>query len=170
MGHAGFSTAEPWLPVDGTSNASNVATQRRHKGSMYQLYRRLIELRRERPALSLGDYGRVVADGNLLIFTRELHREHILVALNFGGQATALSLASGELDGRLLLSSARDREEESIRGSVKLRPHEGVVVEVRPAHRRATSSGTTQSAQSPVKAEAVPGAWRGQQGCRTDRA
>ena len=131
--HAGFSTAEPWLPLDSASNAGNVVAQRRDEGSMYQLHRRLIELRRKHTALSLGGYGSVLADGDLLVFTRELGRERILVVLNFDGAATAVSLPSGELAGRLLLSSAADREEEHIHGSVKLRPHEGVVVEVRPA-------------------------------------
>jgi alpha-glucosidase len=128
--HAGFSTVEPWLPVGNT--LENVVDQRRDKTSIYQLYRRLIDLRRQRSALLFGTYGRVVADRNLLVFTRELGREHILVALNFGGQATALSHSPGELEGRLLLSSARDCEDEPIRGTVKLGPHEGVVIEVRP--------------------------------------
>jgi alpha-glucosidase len=131
--HAGFSTTEPWLPLEGTSDASNVVAQRRDKRSMYQLHCRLIELRRKRTALSLGGYGSVFADGNLLVFTRELGRERILVALNFDGETTAVSLASGELAGRLLLSSVGDRENELIHGSVKLRPHEGAVVEVGPA-------------------------------------
>jgi alpha-glucosidase len=130
--HAGFSTTEPWLPLDGASDASNVVAQRRDKGSMYQLYRRLIELRRKRTALLLGGYGSVLADGNLLVFTRESGRERILVALNFDGEAKAVSLASGELAGRLLISSAGDREDEPVHGSVKLRPHEGVVVDVQP--------------------------------------
>src|SRR5262249_2313547 len=121
-------------PLDGTLDASNVDAQLLDKGSMYQLHRRLIKLRRKRTALSLGGYGSVFADGNLLVFMRELGRERILVALNFDGETTAISLASGELGGRLLLSSAGDREDEPIHGSVKLRPHEGVVVEVRPAH------------------------------------
>src|SRR5262245_43267807 len=126
--HAGFSTTEPWLPLDGTSAASNVDAQRRDKGSIYQLHRRLIELRRQRTALSLGGYGSMLADGTLLVFTRELGRELILVALNFGDEATAVSLASGESAGRLLLSSIEDREDEPIHGTIKLRPHEGVVV------------------------------------------
>jgi hypothetical protein len=36
------------------------------------------------------------------------------------------------LAGRLLVSSAGDREDEPVHGSVKLRPHEGVVVDVQP--------------------------------------
>ena len=114
-----------------TSGASNVAAQRRDKGSMYRLHRRLIGLRRERTALSLGGYKSVRADGNPLLFTRELGRERILVALNFGGEATTARFASDGSAGLLLLSSAGDREDEPIRGNIELRPHEGIVVEVR---------------------------------------
>ena len=128
--HAGFSTADPWLPLGGSFGNYSASDQRRDKRSMYHLYRRLIDLRRKRAALLFGSYGRVVADGNLLVFTRELGRERLLIALNFGGEPTAASLASGELAGRLLVSSAGDREGEPVRGRVELRGHEGAVVEL----------------------------------------
>jgi alpha-glucosidase len=128
--HAGFSTAAPWLPLGRTCDNDNVVHQQRDKTSMYQLHRRLIELRRERMALSLGGYGRVLAEGILLVFTREFGRERILIVLNFGGEPIAASLASDESPGRLLISSAGDREGEPVRGSIKLRAHEGAVVEL----------------------------------------
>jgi alpha-glucosidase len=128
--HAGFSTADPWLPLGGTFGNDIAADQRRDKRSMYHLYRRLIDLRRKRAALLFGSYGRVVADGNLLVFTRELGRERLLIALNFGAEPTAASLASGELAGRLLVSSAGDREGEPVRGRIELHGHEGAVVEL----------------------------------------
>jgi uncharacterized protein DUF3459 len=90
----------------------------------------LIDLRRKRAALLFGSYGTVIAERNLLIFTRELGREQLLIALNFGDEPTAASLASGELAGRLLVSSGGDREGEPARGSVKLRAHEGAVMEL----------------------------------------
>ena len=126
---AGFSLGEPWLPL-ACDYQDNVVAQRGDNTSMYRLCRRLIDLRRKRAALLFGSYGTVLADGNLLAFTRELGRERILIALNFGGEPTAASLASGELAGRLLVSSAGDREGDPVRGSVKLRAHEGAVVEL----------------------------------------
>jgi alpha-glucosidase len=128
--HAGFSTADPWLPLGGTFDKDSAADQRRDKTSIFHLYRRLIDLRRKRAALLFGSYGTVLADGNLLVFTRELGRERLLIALNFGDKPTAASLVSGELPGRLLVSSAGDREGDVVRGSVKLRAHEGAVVEL----------------------------------------
>ena len=97
---------------------------------MYRLYCDLIDLRRECPALSLGSYGSVRADGNLLVFTRGHGRDQLLVALNFAGEAVAASLPSGEWVGRLLVSSAGDRADETVRGSLDLRPHEGAIVEL----------------------------------------
>jgi alpha-glucosidase len=90
----------------------------------------VIELRRKRPALSLGSYGSVRADGNLLIFTSEHGREQLLVALNFGGAPVAASLSSGEWIGRILVSSAGDRVDEPVRGNLNLRAHEGAMVEI----------------------------------------
>jgi glycosidase len=97
---------------------------------MFQLYRRLMDLRRKRPALSLGSYGSVRADQNLLVFTRQHGRERLLVALNFAAEAAAASVTSNEWVGRLLLSSAGDRAGEVVRGSVKLRAHEGAIVDL----------------------------------------
>jgi alpha-glucosidase len=90
----------------------------------------LIDLRRKRPALSLGSYGSVRADGDLLVFTRAHGREQLLVALNFGGTPVSASLPSGECVGRLLLSSAADRVGEPVRGSLSLRANEGAIVEL----------------------------------------
>jgi hypothetical protein len=90
----------------------------------------LVGLNAGRTFLSLGGYGRVLAEGILLVFTREFGRERILIVLNFGGEPIAASLASDESPGRLLISSAGDREGEPVRGSIKLRAHEGAVVEL----------------------------------------
>jgi alpha-glucosidase len=128
--YAGFSAAEPWLPVGADLVTHNVAAQRQDPTSIYHLHRRLIALRRERKALLFGRYGAVQADGDLLVFTRELADERLLIALNLGGEPTTARAAAGEWAGRLLLSSAGDREGEAVRSPIKLRAHEGVVVEL----------------------------------------
>jgi hypothetical protein len=90
----------------------------------------LIALRRKRKALLFGRYGAVRADADLLVFTRELGSERILVALNLRGAPATARAGSGEWGGQLLLSSAGDREGETVRGPVKLRANEGVVIEL----------------------------------------
>jgi len=132
--HAGFTTAKPWLPLGRSFERDNVARQRREQTSMYWLYRGLIDLRRNRGALLFGRYERVLADGTLLVFTREFEGERILVALNFGGKPIAAGLAPDEWAGRLLLSTSGDRAGEPVHRSIELRGHEGAVVEVQARH------------------------------------
>ena len=52
--NAGFSTAEPWLPLHPDWRTRNVAAQEADPASMLWLYRRLLAARRASPALSLG--------------------------------------------------------------------------------------------------------------------
>jgi alpha-glucosidase len=127
--YAGFSEAEPWLPLADDFRQYNVTKQRSDPTSIYHLYRRLIALRRSRSALLRGSYRPIHAAGNLLLFFREQGPERLLVALNFGTGA-AVAKFPDELAGTLLLSSHLDRQGEHAHGGIKLRPEEGVVIEI----------------------------------------
>jgi alpha-glucosidase len=127
--NAGFSAGEPWLPIAQTFRERNVATQRADNGSLYNLYRRLIALRRSRRSLAIGNYRPLFVGGDLLLFARECEGERTLVALNMGQEATSVAFTSGHLVGRLLLSSFGDRDGQAVSGSIDLRADEGAVVE-----------------------------------------
>ncbi len=126
--HAGFSQAEPWLPVAEDFRQENVANQRSEPTSIYNLYRRLIALRRSCRALTTGSYRPVLTRGDLLAFARESKDDRVLIALNLGNQPEAARFADGHLTGKLVLSSHLDRDNEAIRGAIDLRPNEGVVI------------------------------------------
>jgi alpha-glucosidase len=126
--NAGFSLADPWLPVADDFRHENFEKQRCDPTSMFNLYRRLIALRRSRKALVQGSYRPIAASGDLLLFVRGKGRECLLVALNMGKDP--VSLPSKGLTGSLLLSSGADREGESVSGALDLRPHEGVVIDL----------------------------------------
>jgi glycosidase len=53
---AGFSDAKPWVPVADNFRDENVDSFRKDKGSLYWLYRRLINFRRKHVALAEGSY------------------------------------------------------------------------------------------------------------------
>jgi len=128
--HAGFSSAEPWLPVANSFRAVNVSSQRDDDSSIYQLHRRLIALRRAQPALVHGTYRPLLAEGDLLLFVRAIGDTQLFVALNLGGKPAASILPGNLAQGTLLLSSFLDRVGEVLRGRLDLRPHEGVVIEM----------------------------------------
>lgn len=128
--HAGFSKSKPWLPISADFRALNVALQQNESTSIYNLYRRLIRMRRDRQAVMRGIYRPLMATGNLLLFARETKTERILVALNLGNDPVSMSFPSGMLSGHILVSSFGDRDREPVKKTIDLRDNEGIVMEL----------------------------------------
>jgi alpha-glucosidase len=126
--NAGFSEAEPWLPVADNYAVVNVAAERRDPHSFLSLYRRLLQLRREHRALTVGDYEPLTAEGDLLAYRRRLGDEQLLVALNLGSDPQLLVLPEGWSSARVLLSTFLDRQE-GLEGEAALRPDEGLILQ-----------------------------------------
>jgi alpha-glucosidase len=124
--NAGFTRGAPWLPVAEDYKRTNVAIQADDPRSMLALYRRLIELRRRRPELAIGDWQALAADGDVLAYTRSHSGSRLLVALNLGPTRHRLTLAEPS---RLLLSTHLDRALEAVSGHIELRGDEGIILE-----------------------------------------
>jgi alpha-glucosidase len=127
--NAGFSAGQPWLPLTADWRSRNVAAQQSDPGSLLNLYRRLIALRRQEPALHSGSYRPIPAGGDFLLFSREDGRRRLLVALNFRSGVGGWR-SRGDPAGRILLSTFLDREGERFRGRLELRGNEGVIAEM----------------------------------------
>jgi alpha-glucosidase len=128
--NAGFSDAEPWLPIAGDFADYNVATERDDSKSFLTLYRRLIEVRQSSLALSAGSYTPVPAAGDLLAYIREHDGERFFVALNLGDKSQSLELEAS-LSGEVALTTHLDREGEAISRKIDLSPDEGVLIRLR---------------------------------------
>jgi alpha-glucosidase len=130
---AGFTSGTPWLPVVEDAERLNVATQAGDPGSTLSFTRRLLQLRREEPALQGGAQRSVDAGAGLFCFTRELDDSSFLVALNFSSEQVPLALAEDlAQNARLELStdSARELGEITLHELV-LGPDEGVLLRLR---------------------------------------
>jgi alpha-glucosidase len=136
--HAGFTSGEPWLPVAPDYLSVNASVQSHESTSLMRLYQELLKLRKAHRALSMGNYAPFAADGDLLAYVRETPDERILVVLNLGSQAGALSLESLGCEGRVLLSSYLDRNDEELPRRMVLRPDEGVIAALSAASRSTT--------------------------------
>ena len=93
---AGFSTAEPWLPLNPDWPTRNVAAQAADPGSMLALHRDLLALRRKHAALAIGDFRLIEAEGDVLAFERWHGDERIVIALNLGDIPQRFALPPGE--------------------------------------------------------------------------
>ena len=93
--HAGFSTGEPWLPVNPNHEEINVAAERESEESVWHYYRDLIDLRHREDVLVYGSYEQLTPDHDRLwVFTRTLTddtgtvTDRTLTVLNFTSRET----------------------------------------------------------------------------------
>ena len=75
--------SRPWLPFPPGSEHRNHADLRADPSSILHLYRRLIGLRREEPALGLGAFERLELADGLLGYARALGNRTVVVLVNF---------------------------------------------------------------------------------------
>lgn len=125
---AGFSTAEPWLPLHANFAWNNVAAERLDTTSILNLYLALIELRRERPELISGDYRFVNITGDVLMFERIFKDRKLIIVLNLGAESITLTNIAG-IRGGILLSTYMDRRGEKIDRALHLRGAEGLIMD-----------------------------------------
>lgn len=128
--NAGFTTGTPWLPIADDYRATNVAAERDAPRSMLTLYRRLIELRRNNPALAVGSYAPIEAHGDVLAYIRQHGDQRFVIVLNLGAEPHTVDLAAHDIGGRIVLSTRLDREGETAGGVLALRGDDGVVIEI----------------------------------------
>jgi alpha-glucosidase len=124
--YAGFSTVEPWLPVNDDYSERNVAAQRHQAGSILNLYRRLMWYRKDTPALYGGDYRSFASPDGTYVYLREAGGERRLIALNFTHEEKSVTLP---YSGEIAVSTHMDRQE-AVSGTLVLRPDEGVIIAV----------------------------------------
>ncbi|MBV8092798.1 MAG: DUF3459 domain-containing protein [Acetobacteraceae bacterium] len=124
---AGFTTGEPWLPIGDDVARCNIRSQRKDPRSMLNLYRRLINLRRETPALRFGSFEPMREQGEVLLFARRLAGQKVIAIKNLSPGPQIVSLTN---EARIMLSTALDRQEQLIGPTVWLRPDEGLLVQV----------------------------------------
>jgi alpha-glucosidase len=126
--NAGFTGANPWLPIADDYTENNVAQQFRQPGSMLTIYRELIALRRREPSFAVADYASLPASGDLFAFLRRGDKTW-LIALNLGPEPARWEAPEARR-GKIVLSTHLDRTGDQMCGRLDLRPNEGIIVEL----------------------------------------
>jgi alpha-glucosidase len=91
--NAGFSNAKPWLPVPPSYKTHNVAAESKDPNSILSVYRQLLAMRHNEPALLNGTYTALNEDDpNVLSYLRKDNNEAILVLLNMSNTPQKIKL------------------------------------------------------------------------------
>ncbi|HEX8418806.1 MAG TPA: alpha-amylase family glycosyl hydrolase [Sphingomonas sp.] len=124
---AGFTTGEPWLPLNSDWSTRNVAAQAADPASLLALHRDLLHLRRKHAALAIGDITLIAVEGDVLAYERTSGDERLVIALNLGALDQHVTLPEGEL----LLSTLNEPVPESDRGGeITLAPDEAIILRI----------------------------------------
>jgi oligo-1,6-glucosidase len=95
--HAGFTTGAPWIAVNPNANHINAAAQLDDPDSVFNFYRKVIELRHKEPVVSHGDFTMLLPDDeHVYAFRRSLpgspRGTELLVLGNFSGEERSAEL------------------------------------------------------------------------------
>jgi alpha-glucosidase len=130
--NAGFSAAEPWLPMVDDAGTWSVDTQRAEPDSMLQLHRRLLALRRASSALHSGAWTPIPpaagSPDGVVAYDRTHGDERLRVLLNLTPEPVTLGIPGAW---RVAVGTDVEREGAELRDVVTLRGDEGLVL--RPA-------------------------------------
>lgn len=90
---AGFSTVEPWFPVNPNYKKINVAQQQEDKYSILTFYKDLIKLKKSDDLYTYGTFELVDADNpKVFAYTRTLNNKQALIAGNLSNETSTLNL------------------------------------------------------------------------------
>ncbi len=94
--NAGFSQADPWLPVPASSKTHNVDAELKDPDSILQFYKHLLALRHQDAALREGEYVPLNEDQpNVVSYLRRYKNQAVLVVLNMSGMGQKVSFDLG---------------------------------------------------------------------------
>ncbi len=132
--YAGFSTAEPWLPLAADYKEINVDGETRDPTSILSFFRGMLTLRSSTPALAVGSYRSVyVTVEDVMAYERAHIGDTIVVVLNFGPDGQTLDMSEVGTHGEILLSTFCDRAGVEWMESLNLRGNEGIVLRLKKA-------------------------------------
>jgi oligo-1,6-glucosidase len=106
---AGFTTGEPWLPVNPNHTWLNAAAQTDAPATVFAHYQALIRLRHELPILVDGDFTALMADDpQIWAYTRTIPNGRLLVIANCGRSPQTVEIGREWITAELLLGNLPD--------------------------------------------------------------
>ncbi|UOF01262.1 glycoside hydrolase family 13 protein [Bdellovibrio reynosensis] len=123
--NAGFTTGKPWLKVNPNFAKINVQSQIEDQSSIFQFYKKLIQLRKDNPVFIYGSYDLLMAeDPQVYAYTRSYQGKKMLVISNLSNKSAFFKESGMELNGDNLLLANHPVPKHGILQIIELKPFE----------------------------------------------
>ena len=122
---AGFSLYKPWLRLPDDFRRVNVENQKTDPYSILSFYKKLLQIRRQEPALHIGNYIPVYADKQMIAYMRKFENDRFLIVLNLSHRPCYFK---SEYTGKIILSTEPERDCNKIESTITLSGDEGILV------------------------------------------
>ena len=128
--NAGFTTGKPWLAVNKNYEYINVKQCVEDENSIFNHYRKLIDIRKHNDTIVYGDYTLLSPnDKNIFAYSRALNGDKILVVCNFYGNEVNFKFQQDFNYAEILLSNYNDSS--TLIENLNLRPYEAIMFRVK---------------------------------------
>lgn len=119
--NGGFSEGTPWLKVNKNHTWLNVQAQLQDEDSILNLYKKIIRIRKEIPALHYGTYTLLMEESeSIYAYTREYEGERYLIACNLSEEKSDLEIPYTLSGSQIIIGNYKETE----RDSITLQPYE----------------------------------------------
>ena len=126
--HAGFSTAPPWLPIGDNQDSINASIEGNDPGSMLSLYRRLLALRHDEPALHSGKWLDLGRNDKAIAYLRFDGQTTFLIVANLTASPAEVPEAAQEYAGKVVVTTLASSRDTRFDADAGLKPNEAIVV------------------------------------------
>ncbi len=127
--HANFTDGEPWLPVNDNYKKINVAVEERNPNSVLNHFKKMVQLRKDRPVLIYGDYELLQPEHpEIYAYTRKTDKESVLVLLNFTEKDSEIELPDTMRLHEILIDNLDGAKNEKNR--IRLGPYQAIVYSI----------------------------------------
>ncbi len=127
--NAGFTTGDPWLPVNDNYTEINVAAEENDPNSVLNHFRKMTNLRNDNLVLVYGAYELLLPDHEqIYAFTRTLGDEQMLVLLNFSENDASATLPASLRPGAIQINNYEGLDLSE--NELTLKPYQAVIMQV----------------------------------------
>ncbi|MGL5380226.1 glycoside hydrolase family 13 protein [Clostridium sp.] len=125
--NAGFTTGKPWFVVNENYKEINAKSCLEDENSIFNHYKKLIEIRKNNDTIIYGDYRLIDPEGcNIFAYTRRYNEDNILVVCNFYRDEIQFSFDEElKRNPEILISNYKDSSKDI--KNLKLRPYEAIM-------------------------------------------